>query len=88
MCVLIDSCWSARAIANDKPRGMNFRRFHIVAIGAGITNVWIRQRYDLATVGRVREDFLIACHRGIENHFANGLPLDADRRAVKNSPIL
>ena len=67
---------------------MDFRRLDIVAIGAGIADVRIGERDNLATIGRIRKDLLIARHRGIKNHFADGLPIHANRRAVKNSPVL
>jgi hypothetical protein len=39
---------------------------------AGIADVRIGQRHQLARVGRIREDFLIAGHGGVEHHFAGG----------------
>ncbi len=45
-------------------------RFEIVGVGADVADVWIGERDDLATIGRVGEYLLIAGHGGVEHHFA------------------
>ena len=67
---------------------MNPVRFHVIAVCAGIADVRVRQGDDLPAIGRIREDFLIARHRGIEYDFPDSLAFGTNRRAVKNRAIL
>ena len=46
---------------------MNLLGLHVVAVGAGIADMGIGQSDDLPAIGRVRQDFLVAGHRGIED---------------------
>ena len=76
------------AIANDESGRVNPVRLHVVAVDAGIADMRIRQRDDLATVGRIGKNLLITRHSGIEDNFADSLTFSTDRRAVKDSAIL
>ena len=67
---------------------MNLRRLHVVTVGTGVADVWIRQRDNLAAIGRIRQDFLVAGHCGIENDLAYRLPVRADRSAAKYGAVL
>jgi hypothetical protein len=49
--------------------------------------VRIGERYDLSRIRRISEDFLIAGQRRIENYFAGGIALGADRLAVEDGSI-
>ena len=60
-----------RQIADHQPGGMNLRTLEILAVGAGVADVGIRQGDDLASVGRIGQDFLVTGHRGVENHLSN-----------------
>ncbi len=62
-------------------------RFRILGIHAHVADVRIRERDDLAGVRRIGEDLLVAGHRGVEHHFADGRSERADRPAVEHRPI-
>ena len=53
------------------------------AIHADVADVRIGERDDLPRIARVRQDFLISGHRGVEDHFADRRALGADRPAAK-----
>ena len=67
---------------------MNLRRLHVFAVGTGITDVRIRQGYDLPAVGWIRQDLLVTSHRSIENDFADSFTVGADRCAVEYGSVL
>lgn len=48
----------------------------------------IGERYDLAGVGGVGEDFLIAGHRGVENNLATAAALCANGDPLEQIPVL
>ena len=56
-------------------RGRQVGRFDVFVIGADIADVREGEGDDLAGIGRVGEDFLIAGHGGVEAHFATALPV-------------
>ncbi len=70
-----------------RPAGKDVGRLLVFGIGAGIADVGIGQGDDLAGIGRVGEDFLIAGHGGIEHHLADGLPLDTDGLAPEQVAV-
>ena len=74
-------------IAHDQAGSVDSRRFEVRGVGAGVTDVGIRQGDDLAKIGRVVKDLLIAGHGGVENHLADGLPGHAYGTAPENRPI-
>ena len=59
----------------------------VKTVGAGIPDMGKGQGDDLPAVGRVGEDFLVARHGGVEDHFANSLARSADGNAAKNGAI-
>src|SRR5690606_8647697 len=70
-----------RQVADDQTGGVDLRRFLVLFVDAGVTDVRVRQGDDVPTVGGIGEDFLIAGDRGVEHHLAdrhafrtNGLP--------------
>ena len=67
---------------------MDLLGFHVVAVGAGIADVWVGESDDLPAIGWIRQDFLITGHRSIEDYFADSLAIGTDRCAVKNGAIL
>ena len=75
-------------IANDQAGGVDRRRLEVRGIGAGIADVGIGQGDDLAKIGGVVEDFLVAGHGGVENHFTDRLPGYANRAAPEDRTIL
>jgi hypothetical protein len=73
--------------AHDQPGGMHGGRFDVVVVAAGVADVRIGQGDDLAAVGRIGEDFLIAGHRRVEHDFAGGDAIGADRDAMKQAAV-
>ena len=61
---------------------------HIDVIHAVISDFRIGHRHNLAAIGRIGEDFLIAAHRGVEANLASGRALRSERLAMKNPSIL
>ena len=74
-------------VANDQPGRVCLRRLHIFAVGARIADMRVCQGDDLAAIGRIGEDFLIAGHRRIEDDFTNGLAIGPDRGAPKDGSV-
>ena len=54
------------------------RRFHVLVVDAGIADMGEREGHDLAGVGGVGQDLLVARHRGVEAELSRGPSLDAD----------
>jgi hypothetical protein len=77
----------ARQIADDKALGVGAARLVVLVVHAGVANVWIGQRDDLATVRGVGEDLLVAGDGGVEHHFADGGATRADGAAAKGRPV-
>jgi len=48
----------------------------------------ISERDQLARIGRIGEDFLVARHRGVENHLAGGLPDCTNGAALEHRAVL
>ena len=67
-----------RQVADHESRGVNLRGLQILGRGAGVADVRIGERDDLAGVGRIGENFLIARQCGIENDFAGGVAFSSD----------
>ena len=64
-----------RQIADDEARGIDLRGLEVLRRGAGVADVRTGECDDLAGIGGVGEDLLIAGQRGVENDFAVVLPL-------------
>jgi len=77
-----------RQIANDQSSGKNLAAFEILAVGSGIADMRVCQGDDLAGIGRISKNFLIARHGSIEHHFTNGAAFGAYRNAVKKGAVL
>ena len=76
-----------RQFADDEARRVRPPRFHVLGVDAVIADERIGHRDDLAFVGRVGEDFLIAGHGGVETDFAAGRRLCAETCAVKHRTV-
>ena len=61
---------------------------HVLLVDAVVAHLRVGERHDLARVGRVRDDLLIAHHRGVEHDLAEGLPLGAGRAPKEVHPVL
>ena len=75
-------------VANDQACGVDLRRLEIRGVGAGVADVGVGQGDDLAEIGGVVEDFLIAGHGGVEDHLAHRLSGNADGAALEDRTIL
>ena len=67
---------------------MDLVRLHVITIRAGIANVGIGQRDDLAAIRRIRQNFLITRHRSIKDDFADCPTFGTDRPPMENRAIL
>ena len=76
-----------RQVPHDQAGGLDAGRFFVLDIGSGIADVRIGQGDQLPQIGGVRQDLLIAGHRGIEHHLADALPVGADGTAPKDRPV-
>ena len=47
----------------------------------------IRERDELAVVGRVRQDLLITAHGSVEDHLAQGSTGNADGQSLEDRPV-
>ena len=56
--------------------------FDILSIHADVADLRIRHRNQLTFVRRVREDFLVAGHAGVEHHLAHRLAFGAKGKAL------
>jgi len=60
-----------RQVLDDQAGGLHTVRFGILAAGAIVADVRVRQGDDLLAITGVGQDFLVAGHRGVEDNFAN-----------------
>ena len=74
-------------VADHEAGGIDLRGFQILGRGAGIADVRIGERDDLAGVGGIGEDFLVSGQRGIENDFASGVALGSDGLAAEDGTV-
>ena len=74
-------------VANHEAGGKDAVRLDVLVVDAGVADVGIGQRDDLAAVGGIGEDLLVAGHRRVEHDFADRLARRADRRAPENRPV-
>ena len=77
-----------RQVADHEPGGMDRVRLEVVRVGPGIADVGIGERDDLAGIGRVGQDFLVARHGGVEHHLARRGPGGADGNAAEHGAVL
>ena len=76
-----------RQIADHETGGIDTAGFHVLGIGPGVADVGIGERDDLARVGGIAEDFLVAGHGGVEHHLAHRLPRNANGLPVEQRAI-
>ncbi|MCY1519561.1 hypothetical protein D9M68_543150 [compost metagenome] len=74
-------------VADHQAGGIDAIGFHVLGVDAGIADVRIGQRNDLAAVAGIGEYFLVPGHRGVEHHLGNGMPRRTDRHASKNGTV-
>ena len=78
---------ATRQILDDQTGRIIGTRLEVFGIATGIADVRIGQRDDLAAIGRIGKNFLIAGHRGVENDFTTGDAVGADGLALENRPV-
>jgi hypothetical protein len=66
---------------------MDLGGLDVLLVHTGVADVRVGQRDDLAAVARVGEDFLVAGHRGVEHHLADGVAGSAEGMALKHRAI-
>ena len=76
-----------RKVPDDQSLSMDLTGLFIFAVGAGVAYMGVSESNDLTGIRGICEDFLIARHRRIENHFTNGTSLGAYRHAFEHSSI-
>jgi len=74
--------------AYDQSFDVRLCRLVIIAIGADISYVRIREADNLAGIAGIGENFLVTSEAGIENDFAAAARASACRTAVKDSSVL
>src|SRR5690554_3467203 len=76
-----------RQVTNDQAGGVDAVGFYVFVVHTGVADVRIRQGDDLAGVGRVGQDFLIAGHGSVEHYLAAGFSVCADGGAVEEASV-
>jgi hypothetical protein len=77
----------ARHVAHDQAGGPDLRGLVVLVGAAGVADVRRGQRDQLARIGRVGEDFLVAGDRGVEHHLADGKPGRAHGYALEHGAV-
>jgi hypothetical protein len=66
---------------------LNPGRFHVLGIHAIIADQRIGHGHNLARIGGIGKDFLIAGHRGVEYYFSGSLTRSGKGSSLKNSAV-
>ena len=77
-----------RQVADDEARGVDGVGLEVLGRDAGIADVRVGQRDDLAGIGRVGQDLLVARHRRVEHDFAGRDAGRPDGNAPKHRAVL
>ncbi|EIL99181.1 putative thioesterase [Rhodanobacter thiooxydans LCS2] len=78
---------AARQVTHDQPGRVHGGGFGIFGIDAGVADVRIGQRDDLACIGRIGEDLLVTGHGRVENHLADGFAGGTNGMAAKDAAV-
>ena len=70
-----------------RPAACTCGGFGVGGVAAGIADVRIGQRDDLAAVRGIGQDLLIAAHRGVENDFADRSAFSTNGDAAKERAV-
>ena len=68
-------------------RGRHIDRLDILLVGADIADMREGERDDLAGIGGIGEDFLVAGHRRVETDFADRVSGGAEAEAFDDGPV-
>ncbi len=77
-----------RQVADDEARGVDGIGLEVLGRDAGIADVRVGQRDDLAGIGRVGQDLLVARHRGVEHDLAGRDAGRPDGNTPKHRAVL
>ena len=66
---------------------MDLAAFNVFGIDAVITDMGISEGDDLLAIARIREDFLVAGHGGVEHHLADRGARSSNRIANKDRAV-
>ena len=83
----LKKCKGHGHITDDQSARVDGGRFHILWVDPDIANVRIGERYQLARIGWIRQDFLVTGHRGIEDDFADGKSVRTNRAPEKSRAV-
>src|SRR5262249_24506137 len=78
----------AAQLTHDEPFNMGLLALDVLRIHPIVTNQRGSHRNDLAFVGRIGQDLLVARHAGVEDNFAKSLPLCAEGLAAEYRSVL
>ena len=79
-----------RGVQDDAARARRRRQvdgLDVVLVGADIADMREREGDDLAGIGRIGEDFLVAGHRGVEADLADRVPGRAEAEAFEHGAV-
>ena len=76
-----------RKLAGHQAFNVGAAGFVVGGIGAVISDLRIGEDDYLSSVGRIGEDFLVACQGGIENHFAETFSFGAIALTAEDAPV-
>ena len=74
-------------VAHDEALRVDLAPLHVLGVHAVVANLGVGHRDDLAGVGRVADDLLVAGQRGVEHELAEGLPFRAARVAMEDGSV-
>ena len=77
-----------RHLAHDEARDLRARRLDVLAVDAVVPDVRVGHRDDLARVGGIGQDLLVAGQRRVEDDLARCLALPAEGSALEDPPVL
>ena len=77
----------ARELADNQALDVRAGGFVVVGVGAVIADLGVGENYDLSSVGRVGENFLIAGDGSIKNDFAVTFAFGAEAFAVEDASV-
>jgi hypothetical protein len=76
-----------RKLTRSQPFNKRARGFIVSEVGAVVPYLWIGKNNDLARIGGVGKDFLIASERCIENYFARAFPFSPVAFTAEDAPV-
>ena len=78
----------AAHVVHDEATQVQVTGLHVPLVDAIVSDLGVGQRDDLAGVGRIAHDLLVADHRGVEDDLAEGLAGRACRTSLQHHAVL